>query len=177
MKLDLVLHNIRSVYNVGAILRTAEGLGVDKVIISGYTPRYDDTRALPHLRAKLNRQIEKSALGAEKMVTQESVEDLPAWLERKKAEGWEVVGLENNLAPEEAARKVILGTESLGEKVILILGEEVAGIPPEVREKCEEFLEIPMVGRKESFNVSVAAGMALWSLLKAELNEEQSKAV
>lgn len=158
-------------------MRTAEGLGVDKVIISGYTPRYDDAQALPHLRAKLNRQIEKSALGAEKMVAQESVEDLPTWLERKKAEGWDVVGLENNLAPEEAARRVTLGTESLGEKVALVLGEEVAGIPTEVREKCGQFLEIPMVGRKESFNVSVAAGMALWSLLKAELNGEQSKAV
>lgn len=169
MKLALVLHNIRSIYNVGAILRTAEGLGVEKVIYSGYTPRYDDARILPHLRAKLDRQIEKSALGAEKLVAQESVEVLPTWLRQMKAENWAIVGLENNLQPEEEARKVLLGTQEFGEQVILILGEEVAGIPEAVRAECEYFLEIPMCGRKESFNVSVATGMALWGIMKDEL--------
>ncbi len=169
MELYLVLHNIRSIYNVGAILRTAEGLGVDEVVFSGYTPRYNDVRMLPHLRAKLDRQIEKSALGAEKLVAQKSVEDLSAWLRQMKREGWATVGLENNLAPEEEARKVILGTQDFGEKIVLILGEEVAGIPAEIRAECEYFLEIPMRGRKESFNVSVATGMALWGLMKDEL--------
>ena len=65
MKITLVLHNLRSVYNVGAILRTAEGLGVERVIYAGYTPRFADARLLPHLREKLNRQISKAALGAE----------------------------------------------------------------------------------------------------------------
>lgn len=170
MKLQLVLHNIRSIYNVGAILRTAEGMGVDKVACSGYTPRYDDAQALPHLRTKLNRQIEKSALGAEKMVAQESVEDLLIWLDRNRAQGWAIVGLENNLAPDEARQKVILGQRNFGEKVILILGEEVLGIPEEIRAQCDWFLEIPMVGRKESFNVSVATGMALWELKKTDLH-------
>lgn len=169
MILRLVLHNIRSIYNVGAILRTAEGLGVSEVVFSGYTPRYDDQRMLPHLREKLNRQIEKSALGAEKMVAQESVEDLPEWLRQAREEGWTVVGLENNLAPEEEMRKVILGEQDFGERVILVLGEEVNGIPAEVRKECEYFLEIPMRGRKESFNVSVATGMALWGLMKDDL--------
>ncbi len=169
MILRLVLHNIRSIYNVGAILRTAEGLGVSEVVFSGYTPRYDDQRMLPHLREKLNRQIEKSALGAEKMVAQESVEDLPEWLRQAREEGWTAVGLENNLAPEEEMRKVILGEQDFGEWVILVLGEEVNGIPAEVRKECEYFLEIPMRGRKESFNVSVATGMALWGLMKDDL--------
>lgn len=169
MILRLVLHNIRSIYNVGAILRTAEGLGVSEVVFSGYTPRYDNQRMLPHLREKLNRQIEKSALGAEKMVAQESVEDLPEWLRQAREEGWTAVGLENNLAPEEEMRKVILGEQDFGEWVILVLGEEVNGIPAEVRKECEYFLEIPMRGRKESFNVSVATGMALWGLMKDDL--------
>ncbi len=169
MILRLVLHNIRSIYNVGAILRTAEGLGVREVVFSGYTPRYDDQRMLPHLREKLNRQIEKSALGAEKMVAQESVENLPEWLRQAREEGWTVVGLENNLAPEEEMRKVALGEQDFGERVILVLGEEVNGIPTEVRKECEYFLEIPMRGRKESFNVSVATGMALWGLMKDDL--------
>lgn len=169
MILRLVLHNIRSIYNVGAILRTAEGLGVSEVVFSGYTPRYDDQRMLPHLREKLNRQIEKSALGAEKMVPQGSVEDLPEWLRQAREEGWTAVGLENNLAPEEEMRKVVLGEQDFSERAVLILGEEVNGIPAEVREECEYFLEIPMRGRKESFNVSVATGMALWGLMKDDL--------
>lgn len=172
MILRLVLHNIRSIYNVGAILRTTEGLGVSEVVFSGYTPRYDDQRMLPHLREKLNRQIEKSALGAEKMVAQESVEDLPEWLRQAREEGWTVVGLENNLAPEEEMRKVMLGEQDFGERVILVPGEEVNGIPAEVRKECKYFLEIPMRGRKESFNVSVATGMALWGLMKDDLSQE-----
>lgn len=167
MKIQLILHNIRSVYNVGAILRTAEGLGVEKVGFSGYTPHYDDAKLLPHLREKLNRQIAKAALGAEEMVPQEAVEDLPDWLAQQRAAGWLVMGLENNLAPEEEPRKLLLGEPVQAEKVVLILGEEVNGIPHGVREQCDYFLEIPMAGRKESFNVSVATGIAVWGLQNA----------
>lgn len=170
MKLVLVLNNIRSTYNVGAILRTAEGLGVAKVVYAGYTPRYDDNSLLPHLRAKLNRQIERSAIGAEKMVAQETASDLEKWLDAQKEAYWTVVGLENNLAPEEQERRVILDSESeqklAADKIVLVLGEEVNGIPASIREKMDYFLEIPMAGRKESFNVSVATGIALWGLLK-----------
>lgn len=204
MKLTVVLHNIRSTYNVGAILRTAEGLGVEKVVFSGYTPRYDDQQILPHLRAKLNHQIEKSALGAEKLVPSETIEDLGDWLGEQREKGEIVVGLENNLSPEETKKKIVLGTGesaalffetisqttaenevasarddgteerrveknsdvfSLDPNVILILGEEVEGIPAEIREECDYFLEIPMRGKKESFNVSVAAGIAMWGLV------------
>lgn len=165
----MVLNNIRSTYNVGAILRTAEGLGVSRVIYAGYTPRYNDNSLLPHLRAKLNRQIERSAVGAEKMVAQEAVVDLADWLEKQKAVGWTIIGLENNLTPDEQKRQLILGSkaeqELVAEKVVLVLGEEVNGIPAEIRTKMDYFLEIPMAGRKESFNVSVATGIALWELL------------
>ena len=170
MKITLVLHNLRSVYNVGAILRTAEGLGVKRVIYAGYTPRFADTRLLPHLREKLNRQISKAALGAEQLVRQTAVEDLSAWLSQERARGVRVLGLENNLAPAEQARVRQLGSAELAtelrsaEQIILVLGEEVAGIPTEVRAECELFIEIPMQGRKESFNVSVATGIALWGL-------------
>ena len=68
MEIVLVLHNIRSCYNVGAILRTAEGLGVNKVVLSGYTPKVHDPELLPHLRAKLDKEIHKTALGAEELV-------------------------------------------------------------------------------------------------------------
>ncbi len=167
MELILVLHNIRSTYNVGAILRTAEGLGVGEVVYSGYTPRYQDQTLLPHLRDKLNRQIAKSALGAEELVNQEAVNDLANWIREKSSQGWQIIGLENNLSPEEMPKRLVLGgdLQGLGDKAILILGEEVAGIPAEIRELTDYFLEIPMRGKKESFNVSVATGIAVWGLL------------
>lgn len=164
MKIQLVLHNIRSVYNVGAILRTAEGLGVEQVIFSGYTPRYNDSNLLPHLREKLNHQIAKAALGAEKMVSQLAVDDLLVWLEQQKADGWKIIGLENNLTPEEEMKRLILGRPVNAGRVVLVLGEEVNGIPAEIRRGLDYFLEIPMFGRKESFNVSVATGIAVWGL-------------
>lgn len=168
MKLFVVLHNIRSTYNVGAILRTAEGLGADKIIYSGYTPRYADVNLLPHLRAKLNRQIAKAALGAEQLVAQEAVDDLETWLKTKKQQGAVILGLENNLDSSEEKRRIILGAKtawSPSDELVLILGEEVAGIPAPIRQQCDFFLEIPMHGQKESFNVSVAAGIAIWALL------------
>lgn len=183
-----MLHNIRSTYNVGAILRTAEGLGAEKVVYSGYTPRYNDPQLLPHLREKLNHQIAKSALGAETLVKQELLETpvkeidqaeadpsislLTKWLECAIMEGYTVIGLENNLSSAELPKQLILGQKGssnsqkirLGEKIVLVLGEEVKGIPAEIREKMAYFLEIPMQGQKESFNVSVATGIALWAL-------------
>lgn len=170
MKISLVLHNIRSTYNVGAILRTAEGLGIDEVVLSGYTPRYDDVKLLPHLRTKLNHQIAKSALGAETMVPQIAIDDLGTWLDERRHLGWVVVGLENNLDIDELSKKQILGKQQLkNQPIVLILGEEVAGIPAEIRQLCDYFLEIPMVGRKESFNVSVATAMALWEFKRLVL--------
>jgi len=170
MQITLVLHNIRSTYNVGAILRTAEGLSIDQVVFSGYTPRYNDANLLPHLREKLNHQIAKSAIGAERLVPQVSVEDLPAWLAEQKSKSTIIAGLENNLSAKERKRRIVLGDWNKDYPpegtFILILGEEVAGIPPEIRAKCDYFLEIPMHGKKESFNVSIATAIALWELTK-----------
>ena len=89
-RLQVVLHNIRSTYNVGAILRTAEGLGVEKVILSGYTPRPNDPELLPHLRDKLTHQIAKSALGAEEMMPQETTHEIEKWIHEQKAAGWKI---------------------------------------------------------------------------------------
>ena len=165
MDLVLVLDNIRSAYNVGAILRTAEGFGVERVILSGYTPRVHDAGLLPHLREKLDREIHKTALGAEDMVEIYSCSDILAELSRLRNEGYRIVGLENNI---ESDRLHKLGDSKLqgvlGGKVVLVLGEEVHGISDVVREIIDVFVEIPMKGRKESFNVSVAAGIAMWGL-------------
>ena len=93
----LVLDNIRSTYNVGAILRTAEGFGVEKVILSGYTPRVHDMSLLPHLRAKLDKEIHKTALGAEDMLDIYLCDDIFLELNNLKEQGWQVLGLENNI--------------------------------------------------------------------------------
>ena len=157
MEVVLVLHNIRSCYNVGAILRTAEGFGVSEVILSGYTPRVHDPNLLPHLREKLDREIHKTALGAEDMVKTEVAEDLMALLSDYKTQGFKVVGLENNISKEMLSLNDIHLKEKIGDKIVLILGEEVEGISPDLYEFIDVFVEIPMMGKKESFNVSVAA--------------------
>ena len=166
MKLVLVIHNIRSCYNVGAILRTAEGLGVSKVILSGYTPRVHDAKLLPHLRDKLDREIHKTALGAEDMLDIYVSDDIISELKKYQKQGWQIVGLENNI---EKANLVQLNDKKLGEKlsdkVVLVLGEEVNGIDYSLYDIIDLFLEIPMQGKKESFNVSVAAGIAMYGIM------------
>lgn len=154
----VIAHNIRSTHNVGAIFRTSEGFGVKKIILSGYTPYplvKNDTR-LPHIAEKLTSQIHKTALGAEAIVPFEhqEVPDLAAL----RDEGFVIVGLEQD------PQAIMLPDYTPPAKIVLLLGEEVAGISNEFRDKCDAFIEIPMVGKKESFNVSVAAGIALYAL-------------
>ena len=165
MKLRLVLHNIRSCYNVGAILRTAEGFGVKQVVLSGYTPRVHDENLLPHLRAKLDKEIHKTALGAEELVDIYASDDILTDLEKWRLGGVQILGLENNIQDE---RLIELNdpdlTKNLKDDVVLILGEEVDGIPDSLYEMIDLFLEIPMRGQKESFNVSVAAGIAIFAI-------------
>ncbi len=165
MEMIVVLHNIRSCYNVGAILRTAEGFGVERVILSGYTPRVHDGALLPHLRDKLDREIHKTALGAEEMLDIYSSGDIITELIRLKKQGWRIVGLENNIegVPVYSLDGVGLGPK-LKDKVVLMLGEEVGGIDYSLYDIIDLFVEIPMKGQKESFNVSVAAGIAMYGL-------------
>ena len=166
MKMVLVLDNIRSCYNVGAILRTAEGFGVEKVILSGYTPRVHDTNLLPHLRVKLDKEIHKTALGAEDLLDIYSSGDIISDLNDLKKQGWEVVGLENNIdEPNLVKINSPEAREKILDKVVLVLGEEVKGIDYSLYDIIDLFVEIPMKGKKESFNVSVAAGIATYGIM------------
>ena len=166
MELVLVLDNIRSTYNVGAILRTAEGFGVSKVILSGYTPRVHDGSLLPQLRDKLDHEIHKTALGAEDMLDIYSCGDIFQELNNYKKDGWQIIGLENNI---DVGTIYKLNSDELrsrlSDKVVLVLGEEVNGINTSLYELIDLFAEIPMKGQKESFNVSVAAGIAMYGLM------------
>lgn len=159
----VIAHNIRSTHNVGAFFRTADGFGISKIILSGYTPYptiEDDTR-LPHFADKITRQIHKTALGAETMVPFEHMDEPP--IDQLKAEGYTIVGLEQD------DRSVLLPDYKVPEKVVLLLGNEIDGIYPEFRDKCDALVEIPMRGGKESFNVSVATGIALYELTHPRL--------
>lgn len=167
MEMVVSLHNIRSCYNVGAILRTCEGFGVSRVILSGYTPRVHDTNLLPHLRDKLDREIHKTALGAENMLDVYSCDDILTELRSLKEQGYQIIGLENNIENVPIYKLSDPKLENiLSDKVVLILGEEVEGIDYSLYDIIDLFVEIPMRGQKESFNVSVAAGIALYGIMK-----------
>ncbi len=154
----VIAHNIRSTHNIGSIFRTCEGFGVEKIIISGYSPYptlSNDTR-LPHLREKITAQIHKTALGAETLVRFEDRVDLDC--SDLRTSGYRIVGLE------QASNSIPLQKYAAEPKIALILGEEVHGIDSDVLRQCDDVVEIPMYGDKESFNVSVAAGIALYQL-------------
>lgn len=154
----VIAHNIRSTHNVGSIFRTCEGFGVKKLILSGYTPypQVENDKRLPHISEKLTAQIHKTALDAETIVPFEyqSIPDL----ESLKADGYRLVALE------QADQSILLPEYEKSEKIALLLGEEVHGIEESLLEQCDDVIEIPMNGQKESFNVSVAAGIALYAL-------------
>lgn len=155
----VIAHNIRSAHNVGAIFRTSEGFGVHRIILSGYTPyprlTTNDSR-LPHISEKLTAQIHKTALGAETMVPFEYQES-PNLLSLQQ-QRYRIVGLEQD------TQSIMLPDYQAPKKIALLLGEEVEGIANDLRQQCDDLIEIPMHGKKESYNVSVAAGIALYGL-------------
>ncbi len=157
-KIVLIAHNLRSCHNVGSLLRTADGLGVEKVILSGYTPypRAANDSRLPHLADKIQRQIHKTALGAEDSVSWEHIENIFTVFEKLRADGYVIA------AVEQSEHSVNLPDYRPPEKLALLVGREVEGVEPEVLTACDLTLEIPMFGKKESFNVVQAAAMALY---------------
>ena len=154
----VIVHNIRSIHNVGSIFRTAEGFGVQKIILSGYTPypRIENDTRLPHIADKLTAQIHKTALGAEKIVPFTYLETLD--LGTLDLAGYRLIALEQN------DQSINLRDYDPPAKIALLLGEEVHGITPELLAQVDDIVEIPMQGKKESFNVSVATGIALYGL-------------
>lgn len=162
-KIVVIAHNIRSTHNIGSIFRTAEGFGVHTLYLTGYSPHPllpHDSR-LPHISAKLTRDIHKTALGAETLVPFEYGSEIEPVIAQLRGEGYTIVGLEQD------TRSVMLPSYRPPSRIALILGEEVEGITESTRTLCDELIEIPMIGQKESFNVSVATGIALYHLATA----------
>ncbi|MFA6131618.1 MAG: RNA methyltransferase [Patescibacteria group bacterium] len=142
----IIAHNIRSLHNVGSIFRSADAFAVEKLYLTGYTG------------TPPQKEIAKTALGSEDRVDWEKVEDIFLLIEKLRGKGYQVVGLETG----EGA--LAIGSLSFDKPIALILGNEVTGIEPEVREKLDDLAEIPMPGLKKSLNVSVAAGIAMFEL-------------
>ncbi len=146
----LLLHNIRSVYNVGAIFRTADAVGVSKIFLSGYTPAPVDRFNNPR------KDFAKSALGSEHSVAWEYVKSPGTLISRLKKEEIQIISLEqvNNSVD---YKKVKLTT-----KTLVIFGNEVTGVSASMLKESDVIAEIPMRGKKESLNVSVSAGIVLF---------------
>ena len=151
----LILHNIRSAENVGAIFRTADCAGVVKIYLVGYTPTPIDRFG------RERKDIAKSALGAEKTIKWEQVSEheLSNMVGKLKSENCEVVALE------QAKNSVDYKKHKSEKDFALIVGNEVDGLSDGVLKLCNKIIEIPMKGQKESLNVSVATGVALFRIL------------
>lgn len=145
-KFVLILPNIRSGHNVGAIFRTADGAGVDKLYITGYTP------CPPHT------QIDKVSLGAEKWMLWEYRKQTGRLLKELKQMGYNIVALEQT----KTSRNIFKWQPKF--PIALVLGNEKTGVSKALLKYCDESIEIPMMGKKNSLNVSVATGIAMYQI-------------
>lgn len=154
--LFLILHNVRSAYNVGAIFRTADGVGVSHIYLSGYTPTPPDGSR--PFTTKPERMVIKTALGAHTTVAwshHATFEDVVAIVRAVDAR---IVALE------QTPQSVDYRTYRPDGPTALVLGNEPVGIDPAHVALCDVAIDIPMYGQKTSLNVSVAAGIALYAL-------------
>ena len=149
----VIAHNIRSLYNVGSIFRTADAFGVSKVYLTGYT---GTPKNLNHAK-----KISKSALGAEKWVDWEYCRFAAKLIKDLKKQKVKIIALENNV------KSTDIGKYKPKFPLALVLGEEVGGVPKPILKLCDMVVEIPMVGKKESLNVSVAFGVAAYKITGA----------
>ena len=156
MKKSVWLHNIRSVYNVGSIFRTADAVGIDHIYLSGYTPLPIDR--FGRQRSDMN----KIALGAEQSVSWSQLNDIPNDIVNLKNTGAEFVYVEQD------KRSVSFDTFTSNNQteIILAMGEETQGFTQDLLQYADTILEIPMRGEKESLNVSVAFGIAAYQIFK-----------
>ncbi len=157
-RLVLIAHNLRSCNNVGSILRTADGLGVERVFLTGYTPYplQDNDNRLPHMARKTHKQISKTALGAEDAVNWSFTPDIFSVIDSLRADNFQIIAIE------QGKESIELPDLKSSEKIALIVGREVEGVEQEVLSACDKVVEIPMFGSKESYNVAHAAAMALY---------------
>ncbi len=147
----VLLDNVRSMQNVGSILRTSDAFLVAEVIMAGITG------VPPH------KEISKTALGAEDSVSWRHVEDAVEECRRMKEEGWKICVLEQA----HGSIDLMDFRAEEGGKYILVVGNEVSGVDQKIVDMADIILEIPMHGVKHSLNVAVSTGMAIWKITDA----------
>ncbi|MFA6548196.1 MAG: RNA methyltransferase [Candidatus Magasanikbacteria bacterium] len=143
-KFVLILPNIRSAHNVGAMFRTADGAGVEKIFLTGYTP------CPPHPR------LDKVSLGAEKWMPWEYVKQTGPLLKKLKEQGYKIVALE------QTPKSVNIYEWAPQFPLALIVGNEKTGVTKSLLKYCDAEIELDMKGKKKSLNVSVAAGITMY---------------
>lgn len=153
-RIFLILHNVRSLYNVGSVFRTAECAGVSKIYLTGYTPSPAD------VFGKYRKELSKVALGAEKIVPWEKRGSIAKLIKNLKKEKIKII------AVEQSVQAIDYRKFKPKFPLALILGNEVRGLSKSILQKCDTIIEIPLYGKKESLNVAVAAGVALFGLGK-----------
>lgn len=150
LPLSILIDNVRSMHNIGALFRTADAFLIDEIILSGIsgTP--------PH------QEISKSALGAEESVAWRYVDDAYSEVMRMKEKGWKILVLE------QTHQSISLERFKIGEedKYLLIVGNEVHGVDQRIVDASDIVLEIPQHGTKHSLNVSTSAAIAMWEIYK-----------
>ncbi len=146
----VILDDIRSAHNVGSIFRTSDAFLIDKIYLCGITPQP------PH------KEIRKTALGASKSVEWQHLTDIEDCINQVKEEGYSVFcveQVENSISLDDFITKE-------NEKVALIFGNEVKGVQQKAVDLCQGAIEIEQHGTKHSFNISVSAGIAIWSIFQ-----------
>jgi len=158
MPIVVVLENVRSAYNVGSIFRTADAFLIEAIYLCGYTA-YP-----PH------KEIRKTALGADETVHWKHFNNVNSALEELRQQGYRI------FAVEQAINSLKLdGIEQFEGKLAVVFGNEVTGVEQTTIENCDGCLEIPQFGMKHSLNVSVAAGVVLWELVRNKLQKAKGK--
>ncbi|MBU1102037.1 RNA methyltransferase [Patescibacteria group bacterium] len=148
MKIVVVCHNIRSAFNIGSIFRTADGAGVAKIILGGYSAHP------PHPK------LEKVSLGAQNFIPYERIWQTWRVIENLKKNGYHIIALEKT----KKAKNIFSCNPKF--PLALVMGNEVRGFSKEILKRCDETIFIPMRGKKESLNVSVAFGIAIYQITK-----------
>jgi 23S rRNA (guanosine2251-2'-O)-methyltransferase len=160
MKTVAILHDIRSVVNVGAIFRTCDASGISKIYLTGITPTPLDRFG------RVRNDLAKAALGAEKTVAWEFSKEIESTLKMLKEENYKIIAIEQS--PVSVDYKKVREKEKIGtnKNVAFLVGNEVDGLPKPVLDLCDIIAEIPMKGEKESLNVSTAFGIAVFRILE-----------
>lgn len=155
-----MLTNIRSVYNTGAIWRTADAAGIQQIITVGITPRPLQTAdpRLPHIADRATQALAKTALGAEKNLPFLHFESLREALSHLRSDGYSICALEQH----QSATNLFQYQPSF--PLALVLGPELDGLTADELRLSDRIIQIPQYGQKESLNVSVAAGIATYFL-------------